>query len=271
MNFNLRNLFASLLIGTTVLFSMQVDASAPASAPAAAAAATPAASGSSPSSGSASSSSPSSSSSDSGSSSGGSSGGGKPTYEQFCAAVAGYSKTSAGGNPPKPSMEIYNAFIKNVGSMPIEEQAQFLANSIWETGGLQYMKEIACSNGSCTYGKYYGRGFMQLTWQTNYAAASQAIYKNNSLLDNPDLAAQPDGAWKTAIWYWNTHVKPVVSQNNAAKTYKLGYSIKAINGALECSSGPAPAAKNRLAVYNAILSAFKIASNNPGSLTGCGS
>jgi predicted chitinase len=190
-----------------------------------------------------------------------------PTYDQFCAGVAGYSKTTAGGNPPKPSQDIYNAYVKNVSNMSLKEQAMFLANSVWETGGLQYMKEIACSNGSCTYGKYYGRGFLQLTWDYNYKAASTAIYGNDSLYTNPDLAAQPDGAWKTAMWYWNKNVSPALKANNAVDTYKLGYAIKAINGALECPANDK--AKNRLAIYNEILNQWGIAKNNPGTTAGC--
>ncbi len=144
----------------------------------------------------------------------------------------------------------------------------FLANSIWETGGLQYMKEIACSNGSCTYGKYYGRGFIQLTWDYNYKAASQAIYGDEStLLNNPDLAATPEGAWRTALWFWNTKVSPVLKQNNAVESYKLGYSIKVINGGLECPANEK--AQNRMKIFNEILKQWNIDSSSPGKMEGC--
>lgn len=200
---------------------------------------------------------------------GGSQGSGQaPTYEQFVEAVNAYSLTSAGGTPPKPSQEIYNAYVKNVASkMPPKEQAMFLANSIWETGGLQYMKELACSSGSCTYGKYYGRGFMQLTWDYNYKAASTALYNDDRLVTNPDLAAEPDGAWATATWFWTSQVRPALQSSNAIDNYQLGYAVKKINGALECPANEK--AKNRLAIYNQILKAWNIASNNPGTLTGC--
>jgi predicted chitinase len=149
--------------------------------------------------------------------------------------------------------------------LPLKEQAMFLANSIWETGGLQYLKEIACSNGSCTYGKYYGRGYMQLTWDYNYKAASQDIYKDDRLVTNPDLAAQPEGAWATAVWFWTKNVRPAIS--GAIDSYNLGPAVKKINGALECPANQK--AKNRLAIYNEILKSWNIASNNPGTLTGC--
>lgn len=201
-------------------------------------------------------------------SAGGSGDGKSPTYEQFCAAIDSYSKTSAGGNPPKPSKEIYNAFIKYVSAtMPLKEQAMFLANSIWETGGLQFMKEIACSNGSCAYGKYYGRGFIQLTWDYNYREASKDIFGNDSLFNNPDIAATPEGAWQTALWFWNKRVAPVLKEKNAVETYKLGYSIKVINGGLECPANQK--AQNRMAIYNEILAAWNIDKNKPGKMEGC--
>lgn len=191
-----------------------------------------------------------------------------PTYEQFVEAINAYSLTSAGGTPPKPSQAIYDAYVKNVASkMSLKEQAMFLANSIWETGGLQHMKEIACSNGSCTYGKYYGRGFMQLTWDYNYKAASTALYNDDRLVTNPDLVAEPDGAWATATWFWTSQVRPALQSSNAVDNYQLGHAVKKINGALECPANDK--AKNRLAIYNQILKAWNIASNNPGTLTGC--
>lgn len=143
----------------------------------------------------------------------------------------------------------------------------FLANSIWETGGLQYMKEIACSNGSCQYGKYYGRGFIQLTWDYNYREASKDIYGDDSLYNNPDMAATPEGAWRTALWFWNKKVAPVLKQNNAVETYKLGYSIKVINGGLECPANQK--AQNRMAIFNEILAQWNIDKNKPGKMEGC--
>lgn len=191
-----------------------------------------------------------------------------PTYEQFCAAVAAYSKTKVGGNPPTPSRKIYDAYMQYIGStLPLKEQAMFIANSIWETGGFQFVEEIACKTGSCTYGKYFGRGYIQLTWDYNYKKASQEIYKDDRLVRNPELVAQPEGAWRTAVWYWNKNVAPALKAANAVETYKLGYSVKTINGALECPANDK--AKNRLAIYNAVLDAWGIAKGNPGTLEGC--
>jgi predicted chitinase len=63
--------------------------------------------------------------------------------------------------------------------------------------------------------KYYGRGFIQLTGKENYARASKAL--NLPLLDKPDLASDPEVAAKIAIWYWNSRVKPHVTDFNDTK------------------------------------------------------
>jgi putative chitinase len=45
---------------------------------------------------------------------------------------------------------------------------------------------------------YYGRGYVQLTWLDNYRAAG--IYTKTDLVNNPDLAMQPDTAYKIMSW-----------------------------------------------------------------------
>ena len=88
----------------------------------------------------------------------------QPTYEMFCAAVDAYSVTRAGGHPPKPALIVYRWYQDIVARvMSIDEQVMFLANVIWESGGLQFVEEIACKSGGCAYGKDYGRGYIQLT------------------------------------------------------------------------------------------------------------
>lgn len=48
--------------------------------------------------------------------------------------------------------------------------------------------------------RYRGRGFTQLTWRDNYTAASEAL--GIDLVNNPDMAADPEVAAKVATWYW---------------------------------------------------------------------
>lgn len=49
--------------------------------------------------------------------------------------------------------------------------------------------------------KYRGRGFIQITGKSNYAAASKAIFGDNRLVDNPDLANDPAVAAQISAWF----------------------------------------------------------------------
>jgi predicted chitinase len=50
--------------------------------------------------------------------------------------------------------------------------------------------------------RYRGRGFTQLTGRDNYTAASEAL--GVDLVNNPDLAADPEVAARIATWYWQS-------------------------------------------------------------------
>jgi putative chitinase len=50
--------------------------------------------------------------------------------------------------------------------------------------------------------RYRGRGLIQLTGRSNYAAASKAI--GADLSGNPDLLLQPQAASMSAAWFWQT-------------------------------------------------------------------
>ena len=63
--------------------------------------------------------------------------------------------------------------------------------------------------------KYHGRGFIQLTGRDNYRMAQTAL--NIPLLQQPELAEQPDIAAKIAVWYWQTRVKPSINNFNDTK------------------------------------------------------
>jgi hypothetical protein len=49
--------------------------------------------------------------------------------------------------------------------------------------------------------KYRGRGFIQLTGKKNYKEASQAIFGDDRLVKNPDLAMEPKLAAKITAWF----------------------------------------------------------------------
>lgn len=48
--------------------------------------------------------------------------------------------------------------------------------------------------------RYRGRGFIQLTGKNNYAQCGEDL--GVDLLGNPDWASTPEGAARTAAWYW---------------------------------------------------------------------
>jgi len=145
-----------------------------------------------------------------------------------------------------PDPSYYQGYIQSLPQAQIttkEEAAKFLAHEVWETLGFQFTREQYCMGhmAACataypnTKGKpgkvYYGRGMLQLTWDYNYAAASEALYQDDRLIQNPELVADdPVIACATAAWFWSANV------HNVAATF--GGTLKAINGALECAGGP---------------------------------
>jgi len=66
-----------------------------------------------------------------------------------------------------------------------------------------------------------GRGYFQLTHKFMYKAASEAIFKDDRLVKNPELAAEPEIAARVAIWYWKTQVKAPDPTDTAAVTKKI--------------------------------------------------
>lgn len=67
-----------------------------------------------------------------------------------------------------------------------------------ETGTFESIEELGHGGGK--HGVYYGRGYIQLTWDSNYEAFGKVI--GMDLLGNPDLALKPDIAAKATVWYW---------------------------------------------------------------------
>jgi basic endochitinase B len=170
-----------------------------------------------------------------------------------------------------------------------QEAAAFLANIAHETTGgwdaapggryawgLYYVEEVGCENGSCTGycdatnstypcfpGRtYHGRGPMQLSWNYNYGAVSQAL--GIDLLANPDLV-KSDGtiAFQTALWFWMTPQSPKPSCHAAmtggwvpsvedahmGRVPGFGMTINIINGGLECSIPTNGKVQDRVGFY----------------------
>ncbi|KAH1047220.1 hypothetical protein J1N35_038004 [Gossypium stocksii] len=124
------------------------------------------------------------------------------------------------------------------------EIAAFFAHATHETEFFCYTEEQDKSNSyceanskfPCAPGKsYHGRGPLQLTGNTNYGNAGNALKLD--LLKNPEMVANdPVVSFKGSLWYWMTAVRPVIGQG-------FGATIKAINGRLECG---VPAAQDKV-------------------------
>lgn len=53
--------------------------------------------------------------------------------------------------------------------------------------------------------KFRGRGLIQVTGRANYSTCSAVLYSSSQiLLDDPDILAEPDGAIRSACWFWNS-------------------------------------------------------------------
>ncbi|KAI9199426.1 lysozyme-like domain-containing protein [Polychytrium aggregatum] len=92
---------------------------------------------------------------------------------------------------------------------------------------------------------YYGRGFIQLTWVCNYAAAGQAL--GLDLVNNPSLVeTNVTVAWQTTKWFWDF--------NNIAAASGFANATQIINP-IECDQGAGTNANQqaRIARYNTVI------------------
>lgn len=163
--------------------------------------------------------------------------------------------------------------LKDAAITSKREAAMFLAQVWHESGALAYKEEIACTGSDAKAaacgaaypikrngikGKYYyGRGYIQLTWDTNYEDASKDLLGDGKqLLQNPEKVATDETlAWRTAAWFWKTNVHSAAGVQSG----KFGATTKVINGQLECAKGATTdlsKPKKRFEYYKTILKAF---------------
>ena len=71
--------------------------------------------------------------------------------------------------------------------------------------------------------KFRGRGFIQLTGKDNYTKCGHAIGKD--LDTDPDFLTTPEGALKSALWFWNAH-----NLSSLADSEDILHITKKING-----------------------------------------
>jgi len=142
------------------------------------------------------------------------------------------------------------------------EIAAFLANLDHESGGLVHIEEINqaawgnyCDTDQpygCPAGRtaYHGRGPIQLSWNTNYKAAGDAL--GIDLLNKPDLVkTDASVAWQTALWFWMTQPGAGSMTAHAAITGGAGFgeTIRTINGTLECGGRNTAQVQSRVNAY----------------------
>lgn len=116
-------------------------------------------------------------------------------------------------------------------------QAAFVAQIAHESGSFRYVKEIASGEayegradlGNTMAGdgvRYKGRGLVQVTGRANYAACSEALYGDPSiLLDHPGLLETVIGACQSAAWFWKSR-----GLNELADAGEFRTVTKRING-----------------------------------------
>ncbi|CAL8128798.1 unnamed protein product [Orchesella dallaii] len=193
------------------------------------------------------------------------------SYERFRDAV-----TKNGG--PAPSRDVFNNFntyARSLGKIEdTQEAAMALAQFIHESDGLVAKREYACQHTQCPNGYrdsrcdrpgqyYYGRGYIQLSWCYNYGPASQAIFGDDRLLENPDQVATNDQiAWQTSFWFWGDRVH---GQNGVAQG-QFGVTTRRINGGIECGTGSSTPQK-RFQTYGIVREAFGLL--GAGDPSGC--
>jgi len=183
-----------------------------------------------------------------------------------------------------------------------KELAAFFANVAHETrhgqngvynDGLMYTHEV---NTSLPYiaesdeyppvpgKKYYGRGPLQLSYNGNYGYASDCIFGNKTLLNNPDLVEKdPVTAFKAAIYFWMTPIthkpsahdvmigkwQPNATDKAKGRTPGFGMTINIINGPVECNQGDAMGSMtDRIGYYQHFLS--KLGVSDPNCACSCG-
>lgn len=97
---------------------------------------------------------------------------------------------------------LLNGAMKEFGINTPAQQAAFLATCAAETTGFTKLTE-GPSDYESSKNPYKGRGFIQLTGEENYRAASKYFFGSEDVLyKNPELAAEPELAARIAGWYW---------------------------------------------------------------------
>lgn len=129
-----------------------------------------------------------------------------------------------------------NKSLPEVGITTPLRISHFLAQVGHESLSFHYYRELASGEayegrkdlGNVVKGdgvKFKGRGAIQITGRTNYKAVSRFIFKDERLLDTPELLELPEYGVKAACWFWDTR-----KLNNYADADDIFSITRRING-----------------------------------------
>lgn len=115
-----------------------------------------------------------------------------------------------------------------------QRQAAFLAQVCHESGSLRYVRELADGygyEGRAELGntqpgdgeRFKGRGLLQITGRSNFRTCGAAL--GLPLIDRPELLEQPQGACRSAGWFWKWK-----DLNRLADEDKFGAITRIVNG-----------------------------------------
>jgi chitinase len=88
-------------------------------------------------------------------------------------------------------------------------------------------------------------------------------------VDNPEmLATNSNIAWRSALWFWMTQTGAgsMTPHNAMRNSSGFGYTIRAINGSLECDGKQPAKVQSRIERYNMMTQTLGVTA---GSLSGC--
>jgi putative chitinase len=100
-----------------------------------------------------------------------------------------------------------------------ERRPEMIANRV-------YANRMGNGDEASGEGWYFrGRGIVQITGKNNYTKCSQALFEDNTLVDDPDLLLEAEYAIHSACWFWSA-----ARLNELADIGDIKTMTKRING-----------------------------------------
>ena len=142
-----------------------------------------------------------------------------------------------------------------------ERVAAFIAEAAQESDSFTTTREYA--SGSAYEGrkdlgnvfkgdgkKFKGRGYIMTTGRTNYMSVSRTIFKDDTLIKNPDLLAAPKYAMLSAFLYWEGNKLNVLADKQFF--YTISIRINGMNKKTKLPNGW----EDRVMFYNRLCKEF---------------